>query len=130
MDALSRLGTFEPSPQTGGVSGIVVVTRWHRVLIMVRARVHGTTSLLERPASISMNAIATPAARELGPLVTRWRSRTVAKVDSGWWSADPVFGRIVVEGEQHVEVVGNLRRRAAGPDADRSRRRDRPGRPE
>ena len=32
--------------------------------------------------SISLNAIAIPAAREPGPLVTRWRSRTVAKVDS------------------------------------------------
>jgi thioredoxin reductase (NADPH) len=29
-----------------------------------------------------LNAIATPAAREPGPLVTRWRSLTVAKVDS------------------------------------------------
>ena len=32
--------------------------------------------------SISLNAIATPAARLPGPLVTRVRSRTVAKVDS------------------------------------------------
>ena len=32
--------------------------------------------------SMSLNAIATPAAREPGPLVTRWRSLTVAKVDS------------------------------------------------
>ena len=32
--------------------------------------------------SISLNAIATPAVREPGPLVTRVRSRTVAKVDS------------------------------------------------
>jgi hypothetical protein len=32
--------------------------------------------------SMSLKAIATPAAREPGPLVTRWRSRTVAKVDS------------------------------------------------
>lgn len=32
--------------------------------------------------SISLNVIATPATREQGPLVTRWRSRTVAKVDS------------------------------------------------
>ena len=29
-----------------------------------------------------LKAIAMPAAREPGPLVTRWRSRTVAKVDS------------------------------------------------
>ena len=33
-------------------------------------------------ASMSLNAIATPAALEPGPLVTRCRSRTVAKVDS------------------------------------------------
>ncbi len=32
--------------------------------------------------SMSLNAIAIPAAREPGPLVTRGRSRTVAKVDS------------------------------------------------
>ena len=32
--------------------------------------------------SMSLNAIAIPAAREPGPLVTRCRSRTVAKVDS------------------------------------------------
>jgi hypothetical protein len=31
---------------------------------------------------MSLNAIAVPAAREPGPLVTRCRSRTVAKVDS------------------------------------------------
>jgi hypothetical protein len=31
---------------------------------------------------MSLNAIATPAAREPGRLVTRWRSLTVAKVDS------------------------------------------------
>ena len=38
--------------------------------------------------SMSLNAIATPAAREPGPLVTRCRSRTVAKVDSiVIWSA-------------------------------------------
>jgi hypothetical protein len=32
--------------------------------------------------SMSLNAIATPAAREPGPLVTRWRSLTVAMVHS------------------------------------------------
>ncbi len=32
--------------------------------------------------SMSLKAIATPAALEPGPLVTRWRSRPVAKVDS------------------------------------------------
>lgn len=32
--------------------------------------------------STSLNATAIPAAREPGPFVTRWRSRTVANVDS------------------------------------------------
>jgi len=41
-----------------------------------------------------LNAIATPAAREPGPLVTRCRSGTVAKVDSiggGGVQVHPVF---------------------------------------
>lgn len=54
MDALSRLGTLEPSPQTGGVSGLVVVICWRRVLIMVRARVHGTyLTTRERASSVA-----------------------------------------------------------------------------
>ena len=44
-------GRFEPSPQTGGVSGVVVVTCWRRVLIMVRARVHGTYLATREPES-------------------------------------------------------------------------------
>ena len=32
--------------------------------------------------SMSLKAMAMPAVREPGPLVTRWRSRTVAKVYS------------------------------------------------
>jgi hypothetical protein len=65
--------------------------------------------------SMSLNAIAIPAAREPGPLVTRCRSRTVAKVDSiglvvrRWIQCSP--GE-VVESEQHVEVVGDLRDRS------------------
>src|SRR6202165_2322719 len=61
--------------------------------------------------SMSLNAIATPAAREPGPLVTRWRSLTVAKVDSigsvvrRWIQCS---AGVVVEGQQHVEVVGDL----------------------
>ncbi len=57
--------------------------------------------------SISLNAIAIPAAREPGPLVTRWRSRTVTNVDPdrvGGAQVDPVLGREVVERRQHVEV--------------------------
>jgi hypothetical protein len=41
-----------------------------------------TARHLDWADSISLNAMATPAAREPGPLVTRCRSRTVAKVDS------------------------------------------------
>jgi hypothetical protein len=38
--------------------------------------------------SMSLNTIAIPAAREPGPLVTRCRSRTVARsTRSGWWCA-------------------------------------------
>jgi hypothetical protein len=61
--------------------------------------------------SMSLNAIATPAAREPGPLVTRCRNRTVAKVDSigvRGSQVDPVLGRVVVELQQHVEVLGDL----------------------
>src|SRR5260370_25636791 len=50
-----------------------------------RARTSATRwgALTARPRvcadSMSLNAIATPAAREPGPLVTRWRSLTVAR---------------------------------------------------
>src|SRR6266849_8940219 len=62
--------------------------------------------------SMSLKAMAGPAAREPGPLVTLVRCRTVAKVDSiglvvrRW---DPVLAWVVVEGEQLVQVVGDLR---------------------
>src|SRR5438477_2172586 len=63
--------------------------------------------------SMSLNAIASPAAREPGPLVTFVRWRTVAKVDSinrvGGPQVDPVLARVVIEGEQLVQVVGDLR---------------------
>jgi len=60
--------------------------------------------------SISLNAIASPAALEPGPQVTLVRCRTVAKVDSiglvrKW---DPVLGGKVVEGDQLLEIVGDL----------------------
>src|SRR5580704_2995114 len=58
--------------------------------------------------SMSLNAIATPAAREPGPLVTRWRSLTVAKggLDRvGGAQVNPVLGGVVVEGKQHVPQV-------------------------
>jgi hypothetical protein len=75
-----------------------------------------------------LNAIAHPAAREPGLLVTFVRCRTVAKVDSiglivcrwtrtmsrpGTWcgSGDPVLGRIVVGRDQLLDIVGDLRDR-------------------
>ena len=64
--------------------------------------------------SMSLNAMATPAARDPGPLVTRCRSRTVAKVDSDWCGGtpvDPMLGRVVVERQQHIDVLGDLRDR-------------------
>jgi len=59
--------------------------------------------------SISLNAIATPAAREPGALVTRCRSLTVAKVDRvGGAQMDPMLGWVVVERQQFVEIIGDL----------------------
>jgi hypothetical protein len=60
---------------------------------------------------MSLNAIATLAAREPGPLVIRWRNRTVAKVDSIGFVVRkmyPMLSREVVEREQHIEIVGDL----------------------
>jgi len=61
--------------------------------------------------SMSLKAIAMPAALEPGPLVTLVRSRTVANVDPdrvGRASLDPVLGGVVVEREQDVVVLGDL----------------------
>jgi len=61
---------------------------------------------------MSLNAIATPAARGPEPLVTLVRNRTVANVDSIGFE---VFRRIqcsagkVADREQLVEVIGDLR---------------------
>ena len=63
-------------------------------------------------ASMSLNAIAMPAALEPGPLVTRWREPHggEGRLDRvGGAQVDPVLGGVVVEREQHVEVVGDLR---------------------
>src|SRR5664279_6189241 len=60
---------------------------------------------------MSLNAIATPAAREPGPLVTRWRSLTVAKVDAiGWWCAGGSSARRGSRGRPAARrgVVGDL----------------------
>ncbi len=61
---------------------------------------------------MSLNAIASPAAREPGPRVIFVRCRTVANVDPdrvGGAQVDPVLGGEVVDGEQLLEVVGDLR---------------------
>ena len=66
---------------------------------------------------MSLNAIATPAVREPGPLVIGCRSLTVAKVDSygiGSSQVDPVLGGVVVERQQHVDVLGDLGERGFG----------------
>src|SRR5664280_1120346 len=62
-------------------------------------------------ASMSLNAIASPAPREPGPLVTLVPCRTVAKVDSmgvRGSQMDPMVGRVVVELQQHVQLAGDL----------------------
>jgi hypothetical protein len=55
--------------------------------------------------------MASPAARKPGPLVTLVRCRTVAKVDPrvGGPQVHPVLARVIVEREQLVKVVGDLR---------------------
>ena len=65
--------------------------------------------------SMSLNAIAMPAAREPGPLVTRCRSRTVAKVDPDRVGRPECSG----EGGWHVEAehrerLGQALTQAAG----------------
>ena len=62
-------------------------------------------------ASMSLKAMARPAARDPGPLVTLLRCRTVAKVDLrvGRAQVHPVLGGIVVEREQLFSVIGDLR---------------------
>jgi hypothetical protein len=62
--------------------------------------------------SISLNAIASPAAREPGPLVTLVRCRTVAKVDSIGFvvrKLDPMLGRKVIERQQLLDIISDLR---------------------
>src|SRR5215831_2303031 len=60
---------------------------------------------------ISLKAMASPAARDPGPLVTLVRCRTVAKVDSivSRMQVHPVLGGVVEERQQLVDVVGDLR---------------------
>jgi hypothetical protein len=63
---------------------------------------------------MNLNAIASPAAREPGPLVTLVRCRTVAKVDSTRVDGPqmyPVLARVTVEGQDaHIaaDMVGQL----------------------
>src|ERR1022692_1378163 len=60
--------------------------------------------------SMSLNAIARPAAREPGPLVTLVRRLTVAKVDSsvGRAQVDPVLGGVVAGREQPAGIADDL----------------------
>lgn len=62
-------------------------------------------------AWMSLKAMARPAALDPGPLVTFVLCRTVAKVDDwvGGAQMHPVLARVVVEREQLVEVIGDLR---------------------
>src|SRR6478609_3110021 len=86
--------------------------RWNVAPARTRATRWGALTERQRDwaASMSLNAIARPAAREPGPLVTLLRCRTVANVDSiGGAQIDPVLGRVVVELQQHVQVVDDLR---------------------
>src|SRR6266851_10479910 len=57
--------------------------------------------------SMSLNAIASPAAREPGPLVTLVRCRTVAKVDSiVIWSPRSCVLHVVHEGLRGRDLPG------------------------
>jgi hypothetical protein len=59
-----------------------------------------------------LNAIANPAAREPGPRVILVRCRTVENVDPdgvGGAQVDPVLGGEVIERQQHLDIVGDLR---------------------
>jgi hypothetical protein len=57
--------------------------------------------------SMSLNAIATPAARDPGPLVTRYPRRTVAKVDSsGFGNPAEEKGRRPRQVHEAVEECG------------------------
>ena len=76
--------------------------------------------------SMSLNAMARPAVREPGPLVILVRCLTVAKVDSIGLVVrryTPVLARVVVERQQLVRVVGDLRgglgelRAVGGPES-------------
>src|SRR6478752_5696240 len=102
---------------TSSVSVVLPVGRstslpwWNVAPARTRATRWGAFTARHRDcaASMSLNAIARPAAREPGPLVTLLRCRTVAKVDSiRCPQMDPVLGRVVVELQQHLQVVGDL----------------------
>src|SRR5436190_10925074 len=74
---------------------------------------------------MSLNTIASPAARLPGPLVTLVRSRTVAKVDSivARLEVHPVFGGEVVEGQQLLGVIDDFRHRLWVLGAEQVRKR-------
>src|SRR3954451_7913215 len=98
------------------VSWPVRSTRWprsKRAPARTRATRCGALTARQRcwAASMSLNAIARPAALEPGPLVT------LVRVPDGGegrldrvrgTQMDPVLGGVVVEREELVEVVGDL----------------------
>ncbi len=76
-----------------------------------RATRCGAFTARHRPwaASMSLNAMASPAARLPGPRVTFMRCRTVAKVDRVRGpQMDPVLGGVVVEREQYLAAVDDF----------------------
>jgi len=66
------VGSFDELPFSNRAPARTSGTRWGAMTARQRCCAD----------SMSLNAMATPAAREPGPLVMRCRGRTVAKVDS------------------------------------------------
>jgi len=84
----------------------------------------GVLTARQRPwaAWMSLNAIASPAARLPGPRVTLVRCRTVAKVDSGSWCAGGSSAR---PGSRRTRAAPRCRPRPSRPPWGTSRRRRR-----
>ena len=66
------VGSFDEDAFSNFAPALTSATRWAELTARQRCCAD----------SMSLNAIAIPAAREPGPVVTRCRSRTVAQVDS------------------------------------------------
>ena len=99
--ALLTRSAFRRRRSSGLVGGRLVGAFDEFAVLELRASAHErdqvgalTARQPDWAASISLNAMTFPAAREPGPLVILLRLRTVAKVDSGWWCAGgPSAGR-------------------------------------